>query len=607
MKLLFYNGNIYGNQAERMIALSNNRNKKNKTKLAQNREDLDIEKLRKARKNASGKEEKAKIKAAQKEAKAKVKEREKKHKAQLKEKKLALREQKARAKEDELTQLKLVEDKKAETDSSEESRPDVYVPADTEIETASEESVICCYCFENEAEPGKDYCKDCGKALLRTKIPVSGWVAALVMIIFSFCGLVTMGLLSAASLQTFKADYYMSKDNFTMAFNAYDEVSSVLADVNSGFSENSVFNVLLKTGSNFGMKAMNCAAKIYGPLDAGESFDANIFNSAGSIEFKEHSRRYKKFKSYTDNFESTVKALDPVLAKLNEKAGEGLLSLDDLDAAIPEFETYIGKENVNEVYLYYTICVLAEEWCAADNDQLFKYMQLVDEAAKRSDDDYSWLYYKNIISMLMSQKKYDEATKYIMEMMNKDRSEDYSRMQLCRILVSRGKIDEAQAIVDEFLNNNFEDDHFTEDGYALQIYLERVKGNYENAIHLATDAGNYFTNYPEVRRQLALVYLYQGYYEEAFATAFSASNDASYLSSYYAITDFDGTLIDTTLYIATHYAQDVIDEDNENYEDLQYAITTFNVEEYVPDYAKQLTEGKFDLKKVLSEGMCDFI
>ena len=78
MRLLFYNGNIYGNQAERVIALSNNRNKKNKTKLAQNREDLDIEKLRKARKNASGKEEKAKIKAAQKEAKAKVKERERK-------------------------------------------------------------------------------------------------------------------------------------------------------------------------------------------------------------------------------------------------------------------------------------------------------------------------------------------------------------------------------------------------------------------------------------------------------------------------------------------------------------------------------------------------
>lgn len=600
-----------------MTALSNNRNKKNKVKLAQNQEALDKEKIRKAKKNASGKEEKAKIKAAEKEAKAKVKEREKKHKARLKEEKLVLKDRKAKEKEEALAQLKSVKEK---INSDTEAAADTVSEAAEATETSeavgtveagntevSGDTAICCYCFENEAEPSRDYCKDCGKALLHTKIPVTGWVAALVLIIFSFCGLVTMGLLSAASLQVFKADYIMTQDNYTMALNAYDEVASVLSDVGTGFSDGSIFYSLLTTGSNFGMKAINCASKIYGPLDAYESLDANIFTSAGAASFKEHSRRYKKFKEPTDTFSATVNALDPVLSKLNEKAGEGLLPVKELDAAIPEFEEYIGKKDINEVYLYYTICVLAEEWCAADTPKLYEYLMMVDEAAKRSDEDYTWLYYENLISMQMSLKKYDEAKPYIYEMMNRDRSEDYSRTQLCRILVMEGKIDEAQLIVDEFLNNNYEDDHYTQEGYALQMYIERAKGNYESAIHLATDAGNYFSNYPEIRRQLALVYLYQGYYEEAFDAAFSASSDASILASYYTITDYDGVLIDTTLYIAAQCAKDVIDEDNEHYEDLEYTFAQFSAAEYVPEYAKKLAEDKADIKKVLSEGMCDFI
>lgn len=596
-----------------MVYLSSkNPGKKNKVKLERAAEEKAAADRKKAKKSAS-KDEMADIKAKEREAKQKAKEKAQKAKQKEKERKAAEKEKRKQLEEEYDAQIERAEDivrKQYKDDAYDESGREILERSDDESEDSElfEESAstqrICLYCGENPAQTGKEYCSRCEKALKKTRLPVGGFVAALVAVIASLFVLIIMGLQSAASLQIAKGNYFVYKHNYNTAFTVYDDVSGIISTVTDNFGESSVFSKLISTGSAFDMKAMECASDMYGPLDAIQSFDSSIFRSNGAYDYKQHSQRYKKLYKETEDFTSTISVINDLLTEITSDEN---VTLEEFDKRIPEIEAFKGKEGVNDVYLEYVIAMVAEQAFGVEDAQLLSYVKKVDEAAKADGGDYSWLYYEMYTTLLVGEGDYESATPYLMDMMNKDVSNYYSRIQMCRILVSRGKTDEAAAIANEYQSNNLIDDDYTEDAYALLIYMSRALGDYESALHYAKSALNSYTYVPEIRRQQALAYMSMGYYAEAFDAAYQASSDANYISSYYAISNFDGILLDETLYIAAYLAKDVIEEDSEAAANYETVIATYSAGDYVPAFAQKVIDGKIDVNKALTEGTCDFI
>lgn len=588
-----------------------NPGKKNKVKLERAAEEKAAAERKQAKKTAS-KEEKAEIRNQEREAKQKAKEKAQKVKQREKERKAAEKEKRKQLEEEYDTQVERAEDivrnQYKEDFSDEEAQEAAKYSEDAEESGLFEESAsnqrLCLYCGENSAQTDKEYCSRCEKALKKTRLPVGGFVAALVVVIASLFALIIMGLQSAASLQVAKGDYFVMKHNYNTAFTVYDDVSGIISTVTDNFGESSIFSKLISTGSAFDMRAMECAADMYGPLDAVQSFDSGVFRSSGAYDYKQYSRRYKKLYSETEEFTSTVSAINDLLTEITSDED---ITLEGYNKRIPEIEAFKGKEGVNDVYLEYIIAMVAEQAFGVEDAQLLEYVKKVDEAAKADGGDYSWLYYEMYTTLLVGAGDYESATPYLMEMMEKDVSNYYSRIQMCRILVSRGKTDEAAAIANEYQSNNLIDDDYTEDAYALLIYMSRALGDYESALHYAKSALNSYTYVPEIRRQQALAYMSMGYYAEAFDAAYQASSDANYISSYYAISNFDGILIDETLYIAAYLAKDSIEEGSDAAANYETVIATYSAGDYVPTFAQKVIDGKVDVNKALTEGTCDFI
>ena len=625
-----------------MVCLSSkNPGKKNKAKLEKAAAEKAAEDRKKARKTAS-KDEKKVIKAEEKEAKKLAKEKAKKkadkaksikktqrsadrearrqERAEYDAEMQALKEKSAAAlRDDEPAEEETEAVTEAVTDAEEETVADA-VSSDTETEEAEEteeteepddtdeeeeEKVpVCICCGEANAQTGKEYCSNCERLLIKTRLPLRGFVISLVMVIFSFFVLIIMGLDSSSALQVFKGDYYVSQKNYNTAFTAYDDVSSVVSEITDNFGDDSLFTKLVTTGSEFDLRAMECAVKMYGPLDAIDSFDSNIFTSAGAYDFKQHSAKYKELYAPVEEFNSTVSALNDILT---EMGNDESLDLETYESRIPEMEEFIGQDGVNEVYLEYIITMVAENYFEIDSDKVMEYLEKVDAAARKDGGDYSWLYYETYTTLLVQAGDTESATPYLLEMMENDVSNYYSRAQMCRILVSRGETESAAAIVNEFQSNNTIDDEYTEDAYALLIYMSRVLGNYETALHYATASLETYTYVPEIRRQQALAYMSMGYYAEAFDAAYQASSDANYISSYFSISDFDGNLLDETLYIAAYLAKDVIADDEDAMANYEEVMATYSAYDYVPPYAQKVIDGEIDITTALTEGTCDFI
>lgn len=134
-----------------------------------------------------------------------------------------------------------------------------------EPEDGDGDDELCLVCGDRKRAEGSDYCSECEAIMLSRKIPLLGWISGLACVIASVFALVLAMLVSAPVLQIARGDAYADDKRWYSAYKEYQEVDSVVAEVNSALGGESPF---VQTGSGLDVRIVNTVANCYTPLEA---------------------------------------------------------------------------------------------------------------------------------------------------------------------------------------------------------------------------------------------------------------------------------------------------------------------------------------------------
>ena len=459
---------------------------------------------------------------------------------------------------------------------------------------------VCPHCGNTVVAAGHEYCYVCEKALLKTKIPFVAWIAGIVALALSFFAFIMVCLLSAPALQVIKGDIKASENNWFSAYEEYSNVSEVLTQLTDIVGDSTIFDSLLKSGCGLENKTFKAIANVYGPLQA-YNYASNVFTI--NSKYMTHAKSYKDCKVFYDEYETAYNAISDAMSEIAELEEP---TVEDGEKAIAEIEKVRGTDDVKDVWLDYFIYSVAG-YCTFDSDTKDGYLEAIHATAQKESKDYSFLYYNDYINMLIRTDRDDEAKPLVMELREKDISDCDAANQLFRIYVKAGDMDSAKELVYDYQENNTTTDGADSDSsYSLLIALNRIEGNYDEVKSLAEEANSLYSLIPEFDRQLALVYLLEGDYDNAYESAVSAENKAYTRYSYYGDSSAYTDDLLATVYVSTVLCQKYGKCNTENAANIQDIIDSYADSETEERMADVVNE-KVSLESVLTEGVCDLI
>lgn len=485
-------------------------------------------------------------------------------------------------------------------ENSAEISEETVAEIETEEENEEEELRVCPHCGNTTVAKGHEYCYMCEDALLKTKIPFTNWVVALVLVATSLFAFMMTCLLSAPALQSIKGDVYASQKNWFSAYENYADVSEVLTEITDIVGDNAVLNPLLKTGCGLDERTFKAVTHVYDPLQA-YSYASKVFTS--NSNYMMVSRSYAKCEKYYSEYEAAYNSIADAMSIIQEVETP---TVKDGEKALALMEEARGREGVKELWLDYFMMGVAD-YCTMGEDIRYGYLEDMHKAAGKDADEYSWLYYQDYIDMLIATGREEEAVPFIETLMDDDLSEYFSRTQMLKVYFKRGDFESAQDLVDDFCRNNLTTDEMHSDSnYSLMIIMARVKGNYEEAAELVETADSMYSLIPEFDRQMALVYLLQGDYDQAFESAYAAEEKAYNRSAYYG--DYSGYTneLHATVYVAAMMCQQYGECNTENASNLQEVLDYYAGTETETQMA-DIVNGKVSLESVLTEGVYDLV
>ncbi len=486
-------------------------------------------------------------------------------------------------------------DETVETDETSENpeNPDEIedvteeIPAEETAETIDEEN-LCPYCGENEKAEDSDYCPECEAAMLSRKIPFLAWLGGLAAVCVSVFALALVFLLTAPSIQVAKADKYARDNCWYSAYEEYSAVASVVEELSSILGGESPF---VKTGTGIAVKKFDAFAKYTSPLDAFYVEGANV----------EHLRDKHNFtmKKHFEIYDEYMSSYEVVSAALQEKFGsDANPGAEEIQAAVEELR---GTEGLSEIWLDYYHLTFAYDFNQSDEIKL-GYLKAIDENAKKSDIDYSWLYYTEIADFLYKTDDYEGASEYLDKLITKDRSNFGAHELKMRILLKTKGLDEAKKLLDEFLIYNEDIDT----AYILEIMYLRCAKEYDKAIELCTEALEVYGSAPELNRQLALLYLLKGDYDKAYDSVYTAYSNAVYIANYYQDESSLTTQLYNTLYLCAYLESEFGSMSAENTAEIGEILNSLEVFAETESVADVIS-GKKTVEQVLTEGEFDLI
>lgn len=482
-------------------------------------------------------------------------------------------------------------DAEASEDSEEVDEEDEY------------EERICPGCKNDTVARGHEYCRKCERKYVKTRIGFFRYVAGLAALLGSLVAFIIVCISALPSLQVFEGHIYEAGNIVYSAIESFRKADEVASNVQSSLSGVPFAERFLRTGSGLDNKIFKASVKFYNPLVA-EQYKQYIFDSAGAEEYQKHSRAVKEntviYKKYEDMYKKVEKIYDKIVN--TEKT-----TPEDGKPAIAEIEKLRGQKGVDEQLLN-LYCYDIAGMCEMGEDTVFGYLDKTYESRSKSDVDWGFLYLDAYVNSLIKRDRDDEAKGIIDELMKRDLSDEKPVKQLARIYLKQNELDKAEIEINNYCANNLTvDNAFSDTGYQLLIWLARVRGDYDEVKETVDAASQLYELIPDYNRQLALAYLAQGKYDDAFEQAYLADEKAYYRMSYYNDPSAMTEEIYATLYVSAFLADKYGKKDTENAENIKDIIDSFKDRKFTSDTVSQIIEGKLDVKDAVTKGVCDLI
>ena len=500
---------------------------------------------------------------------------------------------------------KVVETEVTEEENSEETAAEVSEESSeetvekTEEETAEEsitdeeaeeeisEEDLCPYCGENKKAEGSDYCTECEAAMLSRKIPFLAWIGGLVAVVFSVFALALVFLLTAPSLQVAKADSYAREKRWYSAYTAYSEVPSVVDEITTILGGESPF---VQAGTNVAVKKFDALAHYTSPLEA-------FYYESQSISHLE-GKSNPTINGYYEIYNEYMTSYDIVLETLETKFGTSEPTAEEMHAAVEEIR---GTEGLSDIWVDYYHLTFAYNYNEPDEVAL-KYLKAIDESAKKSKHDYSWLYYTELSDLLYKMNDYEGSSEYLDKLIKNDRTNFGAYELKMRITLKTEGAEEAGKLLDEFSKYN----EGIDTDYVLKIMYLRATKEYDKALELCVEAQEEFSTAPELHRQQALIYLLKGEYGKAYEAVFNAYSNAAYIAQYYQDDSSLTNQLYNTLYLCAYLESEKGSMSTDNAAEIGNIIS--DLKDFVDaESVLGVINGTKTIEQVLTEGEYDLV
>lgn len=451
------------------------------------------------------------------------------------------------------------------------------------------EDELCVHCGSRRCKEGSEYCETCEKELLKTKIPAAGWIIGFAALLLSLFATAQVFLVSSIAIQSAKGDGYAANDCWYSAYYAYSETSSVRDELSSILGREIPF---VKIGCGLKAKQIEAIANAYSPLEAGNSIGA-VF----SVEDDGYVSRNKKLQSYKKMLETFQSSYNAISQAGGDMVYDGA-TVDEIEKA---FLSVRGQEGVDDVFVYYMICNAAEYLKNDDFELLSEKYAALDKTAKASGENYAWLYYQDLAALYLKMNKPDDAIALMDEMLAKDKGNYTVYLTKLRALMLKGEKDKAQTLIDDFTKYN----DTVDAKYVLDATFYRLSGEYDKVKEICTEAFQTYDYIPELHRQLAVTYLLQKDYDNAFEEAYAAEERAYYLYSMGDSSGYTDELVNT-VYICTALAKKNGTGKSENASNIDSLLESYSQEE-LSQTAKDIVDGKISVEEIFTKGVCDLL
>lgn len=474
-------------------------------------------------------------------------------------------------------------------ETAEEAAEETNPAEETEEEIADNKNDddICPYCGENKKAENSDYCTECEAAMLSRKIPFLGWLGGLVAVVFSVFALALVFLLTAPSLQVAKADSYAREKRWYSAYKAYSEVPSVVDEITTILGGESPF---VQTGTNIAVKKFDALAHYTSPLEA-------FYYESQSISHLE-GKSNSKMNGYYEIYDEYMSSYDIVLETLETKFGSSEPTAEEMHAAVEEIR---GTEGLSDIWVDYYHLTFAYNYNESDEVAL-GYLKAIDESAKKSKHDYSWLYYNELSDLLYKMNDYEGSTEYLDKLIKNDRTNFGAYELKMRITLKTKGAEEAEKLLDEFLKYN----EGIDTAYVLKIMYLRATKEYDKALELCVEAQEEFATAPELYRQKALIYLLKGEYGNAYEAVFNAYSNAIYIAQYYQDDSSLTNQLYNTLYLCAYLESEKGSMNTDNAAEISNIIS--DLKDFVDaESVLDVINGTKTIEQVLTEGEYDLV
>lgn len=489
-----------------------------------------------------------------------------------------------------------VEGESEETDAEETSEAqeiDDSEDENTENEAENpeedeEEYELCPVCEENRITGDMNYCEACEAAMLKRKPPILAWVCGAAVITLSLFALMLSFLISAPAVQVIKGDIAAKNNSWYTAFLEYSEVDTVVSEVNSILGS-SPLNNFVKTGSDVRIKLINAVANYSNPLDA-YSYASKFF-SEEEIEKNATLRGYKQMQeSYELSYNTLYEGIEMMTS--------GESTYEEVTA---KFESFRGTEGIEDIYVDYFITVAANYFRIPPQEQVACF-EKIDASAKASGKDYSWLYYIDYANTLNDAGESKKAIALLDEKIEKDNTAyDYYTLKM-KTQIADGNLAAAEETCNAFEKYN----EGYDSAFILRAMLMRCQGKMSEARELLNEALQTYGTIPELYRQLALVYLLEGDYDNAYEQAYIAYTTAYNRYYYYGDSSAYTVELDNTVYICAYLCNKLGEMTSQNAIYVTDILASYEGVE-LSDKLNSIISGEKTVQEVLKEGECDLV
>lgn len=471
-----------------------------------------------------------------------------------------------------------------------EAPEDETIENESEIAEETEEDFEPCpLCGENRLPEDKNYCESCETAMLKRKPPFLAWICGAAVLLLSVFALIVSFLISAPAIQVIKGDIAAENNSWYTAFLEYSEVDTVAGEVNSILGS-SPLNNFIQTGKEVKLKLVNAVANYSNPLDA-YSYASNYFTEE-EIEKNASLREYKEMaEAYETSYDALYEGIEMMTS--NDK--------HTYEEVVAKFESHRGEEGVEDIFVDYFITAAASYYHLSPEEQLACF-EKIDASAKASGKEYRWLYYIDYANMLNDAGKSDEAIALLDEMIERDNTAyDYYTLKV-KTQIAQGNIDAANETCSAFEANN----EGYDTAYILRATILRCQGETERAKALINEALETYGTVPELYRQLALIYLLEGDYDNAYEQAYLANVTAYNRYYYYGDSNSYTVELDNTVYICAYLCNKLGEMTSENAIYITDILASYEGVE-LSDKLNSIISGEKTVQEILTEGEHDLV